>query len=100
MKSSVCVLLLSFALIGFCHGSNTPLHVAACWERTAAASKLLSSGVVDVNCTSSNGSAALHLAARTNDRAMVKLLLAAGANPNAENLGMVLFPAVTVCLTL
>jgi len=67
--------------------SNTPLHVAACWARTAAASNLLSSGVVDVNCTSSNGSTALHLAARTNDRAMVKLLLAAGANPSAENLG-------------
>ena len=66
----------------------TPLHLASFFSQPAAAEELLNLGA-DPNAVATNGSklAVLNSAAASNNVELVKMLLLAGANPDAQQHG-------------
>jgi ankyrin repeat protein len=63
---------------------NTPLQVALLTSSRGAAKLLLSHGA-QVNATQAEGITALHEAASSGDVVLVRMLLAAGADPLAKS---------------
>ena len=66
------------------YSNATPLMLAAYYRRSDIMQALVDAGA-DVEARTYWGSTALHIAARTNSKEKIRILLAAGANPNAEN---------------
>ena len=66
----------------------TPLHLASFFSQPQAAEELLAHGA-DPNAVATNGSklAVINSAAASNNAALVKMLLRAGANPDAQQQG-------------
>ena len=65
---------------------DTPLHLAASWNKTAVIFKLLAYQQCDINAQNKNGNTPMHIAIRLNKTAAISQLLAdQQCNPNVQN---------------
>ena len=78
------IISISFAAMHGMEDEKYPLHEAAKNGDVAEVGKLLTNGVVDVNTAREFGETALHVALRTGNTNMIRLLIEHKADVNAE----------------